>query len=106
MAQAEVRVDLEAIRANVALLRSLTGAEVMAVVKADGYGHGMVPAARAALDGGATWLGVATAEEALALRSGGIEAPAMAWLLGPSDDWRGVIDAGVDVNVNARWALD
>ena len=58
MWQAEVRVDLDAIRGNVALLRAGTDAAVMAVVKADGYGHGMVPAARAALDGGATWLGV------------------------------------------------
>ena len=57
MWQAEVRVDLEAIRANVARLRAGTAAEVMAVVKGDGYGHGMVPAARAALRGGATWLG-------------------------------------------------
>ena len=53
MWQAEVRVDLDAIRDNVALLRAGTTAEVMAVVKADGYGHGMLPAARAALDGGA-----------------------------------------------------
>src|SRR5262245_43126866 len=66
--QAEIEVDLSAIRHNVARLRAGTGAEVMAVVKADGYGHGMVPVARAALDAGATWLGVCTLGEALGLR--------------------------------------
>ncbi|MBX6355299.1 MAG: alanine racemase [Micromonosporaceae bacterium] len=83
MWQAEVAVDLDAIRDNVALLRAGTAAEVMAVVKADGYGHGMVPAARAALAGGASWLGVCTLGEALQLRSAGITAPVLAWLLAP-----------------------
>src|SRR3954454_15861735 len=68
MWQAEVRIDLDAIRDNVATLCAATTAEVMAVVKADGYGHGMLPAARAALAGGATWLGGATLDEALTLR--------------------------------------
>ena len=57
MVRSEAVVDLDAIRDNVSLLRSGTVAEVMAVVKADGYGHGLVPAARAALAGGASWLG-------------------------------------------------
>src|SRR3712207_2552325 len=83
MWQAEVRIDLDAIRANVAHLRAGTAAEVMAVVKADAYGHGMVPAARAALDGGATWLGVCTLDEALGLRRAGITVPVLAWLLTP-----------------------
>ena len=78
----------------------------MAVVKADGYGHGLVESALAALDGGATWLGVAMADEALALRAGGIEAPALAWLLGPADDWTAVATVDVDLGVNAGWALD
>ena len=69
MWQAEVRIDLDAIRHNVALLRRIVSARIMVVVKADGYGHGMVPAARAAVDAGATWLGVATLDEALILRS-------------------------------------
>jgi alanine racemase len=103
----EVRIDLDAIRANLATLRQRAGdAAVMAVVKADGYGHGIIPSARAALDGGATWLGVATAGEALELRAAGISAPALAWLLGPDDDWSAVAAQNVDVGVNARWALD
>jgi alanine racemase len=100
------RIDLEAIRGNVAALKQRAGdAAVMAVVKADGYGHGMVESARASLQGGATWLGVAMADEALALRRAGIDAPALVWLLGPADDWAAVAAAGVDVGVNALWAL-
>jgi alanine racemase len=101
------RIDLDAIRGNVAVLKQRAGdASVMAVVKADGYGHGMVESARAALQGGATWLGVAMADEALALRQAGIEAPTLAWLLGPTDDWDALALAGLDVGVNASWALD
>jgi alanine racemase len=100
------RVDLDAIRSNVAtLVRCAGGAAVMAVVKADGYGHGLLPSARAALDGGAAWLGVATAAEAMTLRAGGVDAPALAWLLGPHDDWSAVAGAGVDLGVNAEWGL-
>jgi alanine racemase len=69
-----VTVDLDAIRHNVGALKP-DGVELMAVVKANGYGHGGVPVARAALEGGATWLGVALVEEGLALRMAGIEAP-------------------------------
>ena len=74
--RAEARVDLAAIERNAARLRDgLTGgAALCAVVKADGYGHGAVPAARAALAGGATWLAVATAQEAAALREAGLDA--------------------------------
>ena len=71
-------VDLGAITGNVAALCELVrGSQVMAVVKADGYGHGMVPAARAALAGGASWLGVADLAEAVALRQAGIAAPVL-----------------------------
>lgn len=69
-----VRVDLDAVRHNVRTL--LPGsAALMAVVKANGYGHGSVPVATAALEAGATWLGVALVEEGIALREGGIAAP-------------------------------
>jgi alanine racemase len=68
-------VDLAAIQSNVKLLAERAGARVMAVVKADGYGHGALPAARAALRGGATWCAVARVEEALELRQGEIPAP-------------------------------
>jgi alanine racemase len=71
-------VDLEAVRANVAALRALAApAEFLAVVKANGYGHGAVPVARAALDAGASWLGVARIAEGVELRDAGITAPIM-----------------------------
>jgi alanine racemase len=98
MWQAEVRVDLDAIRDNVATLRASTTAEVMAVVKGDGYGHGMLPAARAALAGGATWLGVCTLGEALELRRSGITTPVLAWLLAPGLPLHEGVAAGVDLN--------
>ena len=98
MWQAEVRIDLDAIRDNVATLRARTTAEVMAVVKADGYGHGMLPSARAALAGGATWLGVATLDEALTLRRAGLTAPVLAWLQSPGLPLHDGVAADVDLN--------
>ncbi|MBB4766491.1 alanine racemase [Actinoplanes digitatis] len=98
MWQAEVRIDLDAIRDNVETLRAGTTAEVMAVVKADGYGHGMLPSARAALAGGATWLGAATLDEALTLRRAGITAPVLAWLLAPGLPLHEGVTADVDLN--------
>jgi alanine racemase len=93
-------VDLAAIRGNVAALRELVGAsQVMAVVKADGYGHGLVPAARAALAGGASWLGTADLAEALALRAAGITAPVLC-LMGVGDPAE-AIAAGVDVTAGS-----
>ena len=99
-------VDLDAIAANVTQLRERAStAEVMAVVKADGYGHGMLPAARAALRGGATWLGVAFVDEALALRAAGIDVPVLAWLSSPQTDLAPAAAAAVDVSVSAEWGL-
>ena len=71
-------VDLDAIRNNARVLGDHARAEhLMAVVKADGYGHGAVPVARAALEGGASWLGVALVEEGVELREAGITAPVL-----------------------------
>lgn len=105
---AAARVDLTAIRDNVAVLRARAagGAEVMAVVKADGYGHGLVPSARAALAGGATWLGTALLDEALALRAAGITGPrVLAWLMGPGESFGAAISAEVDLSASATWAV-
>jgi alanine racemase len=74
-------VDLDAVASNVASLCRRTGTPVLAVVKADAYGHGLVPVARAAVAGGASWIGVAQLDEALTLREAGIDAPLLAWLL-------------------------
>lgn len=101
--RAEAVVDLDAVSANTrALAAAAPGAQVMAVVKADAYGHGLVPCARAALAGGAAWLGVALPEEAVALRDAGIDAPILSWLLPPHDidAWAGLIARGIDVSVS------
>ena len=104
---AQVRVDLTAIRDNVAELRRRAGnAEVLAVVKADGYGHGLVPSARAALAGGATWLGTAVLAEALHLREAGVPGRLLAWLACPGERWDQAIEADVDVSAAAVWAVD
>jgi alanine racemase len=105
-ARAKVRIDLDALRANVATLKAKApGAAFMAVVKADGYGHGMVPCARAALEAGATWLGVATPEEALGLRRAGVGGRVLCWLWTPGGPWRECVEADVEVTVGAGWAL-
>lgn len=71
-------IDLDCIKHNVGELRqAASSAQVMAVVKADGYGHGAVPVAQAALEAGATWLGVATLEEGVDLRKAGLTAPVL-----------------------------
>ncbi len=101
--RAEAHVDLDAVAHNIAVLRAASpGAALMAVVKADGYGHGAVPVARAALAAGAGWLGVCTLEEALDLRAGGITAPVLSWLHLPGDDFGPAIAAGVDLSVSSR----
>jgi alanine racemase len=104
-ARAEVVVDLDTIAANTAALRERVGRPLMAVVKADGYGHGLVPSARAALAGGADALGVAVLEEALGLRAAGVTAPLLSWLHTPGTDYAAALTADVEVSVNAEWAL-
>jgi alanine racemase len=104
--RAEVVVDLDVIAANTAVLRERVARPLMAVVKADGYGHGLVPAARAVLAGGADALGVAVLDEALALRAAGVTAPMLAWLHVPGTDYAAALNADVEVSVNAGWALD
>lgn len=89
----EARIDLDAISDNVRHFRRLTGADVIAVVKANAYGHGAAPAAVAALAGGATRLGVAEVPEALDLRRQGITAPLVAWLHAPGERF---IEAAAD----------
>jgi alanine racemase len=106
MWQAEVSVDLDAIEANVRLLRAATAAEVMAVVKGDGYGHGMVHAARAAVRGGATWLGGCTVDEALALRAAGLTVPVLAWLIAPGLPLEPAITADVDLSAATSAQVD
>lgn len=106
-ANAEATVDLAAIRHNVRVLRDVAGsAQVMAVVKADGYGHGASQVARAALTAGAAEIGVATIAEALALRRGGITAPVLCWLHPPGTDFAAALRSDVGVALSSPRQLD
>lgn len=96
---AMLTVDLAAVAANTRFFASRTKAEVMAVVKADGFGHGCVPAARTALDNGATWLGVTSIAEGLALREAGLAAPMLSWLNPVDADFGYALEAGIDLAV-------
>ncbi|MFM8843107.1 MAG: alanine racemase [Actinomycetota bacterium] len=98
----EALVDLGAIKANIKMLMAKSGKPALAVVKADAYGHGLVPVARAAIDGGATWLGVALLEEALTLRANGVTAPIIAWLTPVTDDFASAISADIDIAIPSR----
>jgi alanine racemase len=102
----EARIDAAAIGANAALLRQrIPTPHAMAIVKADGYGHGAVTAARAALEGGADHLGVADLDEAFELRAAGIDAPVLAWLLDPEFDAAAAAEAGITLGISARHHL-
>src|ERR1700727_352298 len=97
---AEASVELGAITRNIAALRAhVAPAAVMAVVKANGYGHGAVPAARAAIAGGADWLGVVHVAEALELRNAGLEEPILCLMGVPEHDHAAAIAAEVDLAV-------
>ncbi|MEQ6023554.1 alanine racemase [Streptomyces salinarius] len=109
--RARAEIDLAALRANVRALRERApGAALMAVVKADAYGHGALPCARAAVEAGASWLGTATPQEALALRSAEAGLPddvrIMCWLWTPGGPWREAVEARLDVSVSAMWAME
>ncbi|MFC8871016.1 alanine racemase [Streptomyces sp. NPDC057148] len=108
--RARAEIDLAALRANVRALRERApGAALMAVVKADAYGHGALPCARAAVAAGATWLGTATPQEALALRADPAlpdDVRIMCWLWTPGGPWQEAVEAGLDVSVSGMWALE
>jgi alanine racemase len=105
-AAAKAVVDLGAIEHNVRLLREHAGsAEVMAIVKADGYGHGAAQVGRAALAAGAAELGVATIDEALALRRDGVTAPVLCWLHAPGTDFAPALEADVQLGVSSTRQL-
>ncbi|MGH4016998.1 MAG: alanine racemase [Pseudonocardiaceae bacterium] len=107
--RAEAVIDLDAVRHNVGILAgaaAASGAGTMVVVKADGYGHGAVDIAAAALQAGASALGVCSVDEALVLRGAGIDAPLLAWLHAPGEDLAAGVAAGVDLGVYSIGQLD
>src|ERR1700733_4785565 len=103
----EALIDLDAIQANVAALRRHVGAaEVMAVVKSEGYGHGMLESAAAALAGGATWLGVVHVADAIALRQAGFTVPVLSLLGSPDAPHAEAIRHDVDLTADTAALVD
>lgn len=99
-------IDLGVLASNVSRIRAhVAGPEIMAVVKADAYGHGLVPCAKAAVAGGATWLATALLSEAIALRDAGLRVPVLAWLNTADDQFHECIKRGIDLAVNSVESL-
>lgn len=104
---ATAHISLDAVAANTRVLAAHTGkAQVMAVVKADAYGHGLVPVAKTVLQHGASWLGVAQTDEALALRIAGIDAPILAWIFTPHTSLTELVASNIDLSASAPWAIE
>jgi alanine racemase len=99
--RAEARIDLDRIATNINLLKGAENFPLMAVVKADAYGHGLVEVGLAAEKSGADWLGVALLEEAITLRTHGVRAPILAWLVPPGSDFRKAVSHDIDIAVSS-----
>lgn len=97
--RAEVRIDLSRVANNIARIKGATSAKLLAVVKADAYGHGLVEVGLAAEKSGADWLGVALLEEAIKLRTHGVQSPILAWLVSPGSDFKSAVDHDIDIAV-------
>jgi len=104
--RAEARIDVASITANISTLKSISGIDLLAVVKADAYGHGLIEVGLAAEKSGADWLGVALLEEAIALRTHGVRIPILAWLLPPGSDFRAAHSHDIDVAVSGLATLE
>jgi len=99
--RAEARIDLERLSSNINLLKDISGTSLMAVVKADAYGHGLVEVGLAAEKVGADWLGVALLEEAIKLRTHGVRVSILAWLVPPGSDFKSAVDHDIDLAVSS-----
>lgn len=103
----EAIIDTDAMTHNIRHLASVVNVDhIIAVVKADGYGHGAVAAARAALAGGADWLATADLTEALQLRDAGITAPLLCWLHDTETDFRPSRERQIDLGVSSLEQLE
>jgi len=99
--RAYAEIDLAAIAHNVATIKKSTDAQVLAVVKADAYGHGIVSVAQTAISAGASWVGTALLEEAITLRKAGISDRLIAWLTPPGEDFVAAIKHNIDLSVSS-----
>jgi alanine racemase len=101
MNRAEARIDTTHLASNIAHLKSTSKTALMAVVKADAYGHGLLGVGLSAEKAGADWLGVALLEEAITLRTHGVRIPILAWLVSPGSDFKSAVDHDIDVAVSS-----
>jgi len=101
MSRARAEINLAAIAENLKFIKSKTSAQVLAVVKADAYGHGLINVAKAAEKAGADWLGTALLEEGIALRNGGITKPIISWLTPLGEDFKTAINLDVDLSISS-----
>ena len=102
----EVLIDLKALKENLQYIKAKAGVPVLAVVKADAYGHGLIPCAKAASEAGADYLGTALLEEAFAIREAGIKTPLLAWLNPPGLDFAKAVALNIEIGVSSLAAFD
>ena len=106
MSRAVVEVDLNAIAHNLKLIKGKTNTQVLAVVKADAYGHGLIPVAKAAVAAGADWLGTALLEEGIALRAAGVKTPLICWLTPLGEDLKIAVKNNIDLSISSIELLE
>ena len=102
----EVLIDLKALKENLQYIKAKAGVPVLAVVKADAYGHGLIQCAKAASEAGADYLGTALLEEAFAIREAGIQTPLLAWLNPPGLDYTKAVSQNIEIGVSSLATFD
>jgi alanine racemase len=102
----EVIIDLRALKENFKYIKTKAEVPVLAIVKADAYGHGLIPCAKAASEAGADYLGTALLEEAIAIREAGIKTPLLAWLNPPGLDFAKAVSLNIEIGVSSLAVFD
>jgi len=106
MSRAVAEINLNAIESNLKFIKGKTNAQVLAVVKADAYGHGLIPISKSVIEAGADWLGTALLEEAVTLRENGIKVPIIAWLTPCGEDFKSAINLNIDLSISSLEVLN
>ncbi|MFY7935314.1 MAG: alanine racemase [Candidatus Nanopelagicus sp.] len=106
MSRAVAEINLNAIASNLKFIKGKTNAQLLAVVKADAYGHGLIPISKSVIEAGANWLGTALLEEAIALRESGIKVPIIAWLTPCGEDFKSAINLNIDLSISSLEVLN
>jgi alanine racemase len=106
MSRAVAEINLNAIASNLKFIKGKTNAQLLAVVKADAYGHGLIPVSKSAIEAGANWLGTALLEEAITLRENGIKVPIIAWLTPCGEDFKSAINFNIDLSISSLEVLN